>query len=494
MVQGVFASIRLDRLARRTALAVAAFVAAPAMLAAQTTVTLDALHTEINCDLTIQGGGYAGVNFQSSDGLALKNSDANYTRRVLLKFDTQNKIPAGAHITSAKLRLVLKDGGNGGGRPITAYRVSKSFHLDQATWVRYDDNGRWTRAGGDLADKYTTTTVGNAVGSAYTFDLTKAVQDSVSGKFGSRYTRLALVDTGAKSSTSYREFFSSRAANPAVRPKLVITYGGTSGGGTSGGGGTPEPVASGSGGSGSATIKVMQWNIHKTKGTDGRCNPDRTASWIVRLGAQVVSLNEVDYFSGSCSWTADMSARLEALVEQKSGRPWYRRFGNGGGNGVGNVILSSLPFASSEAHSLPYDRTAIRAAVVVNGRTINIFGTHVDYDHPAWRTTQTNQVKAWASSFAEPRIVMGDFNTGPSTNDYKIMASAYADSWVAGQQAGVANAYKSGGTTHGASRFDYVYHTKASPIVLKSVTVPDTKTNGVYPSDHDPVVAVYEVR
>ena len=63
------------------------------------------------------------------------------------------------------------------------------------------------------------------MGSTYTFDLTDMVQRVVNGEFGSRYTRLALVDTGGNTSGNYREFHSTRAADTAVRPRLVITYG-----------------------------------------------------------------------------------------------------------------------------------------------------------------------------------------------------------------------------------------------------------------------------
>jgi endonuclease/exonuclease/phosphatase family metal-dependent hydrolase len=68
---------------------------------------------------------------------------------------------------------------------------------------------------------------------------------------------------------------------------------------------------------------------------------------------------------------------------------------------------------------------------VVNGRTINLFSTHVDYYNGSYRTTQTNQLHNWASSWAENRIIMGDFNARPGTSDYGIMTSSYYDSWAA---------------------------------------------------------------
>jgi endonuclease/exonuclease/phosphatase family metal-dependent hydrolase len=235
----------------------------------------------------------------------------------------------------------------------------------------------------------------------------------------------------------------------------------------------------------------MQWNIHKTKGTDGRCDPDRIASWIVRLDPQIVSLNEVSYYSGSCSYSADQGATLEALLESKTRQAWYRKFVNP--SGVGNLILSKLPLASSSTYLLSYGRGISQVAVVVNGRTINVFSTHVDYYNSSYRTTQTHEVAAWTANFSAPRIVMGDFNTWPNTSDYSIMANAYSDGWAVAKGMGTATAFNGTGATIGDSRFDMVYYTRGTPLSLSSVTVPDTRSSGVYPSDHNPVVALFQV-
>jgi endonuclease/exonuclease/phosphatase family metal-dependent hydrolase len=235
----------------------------------------------------------------------------------------------------------------------------------------------------------------------------------------------------------------------------------------------------------------MQWNIHKTKGTDGVCNADRTANWMVKLGASVISLNEVSYFSGDCSYTADQGATLEALLEKKTGKTWYRKSVNM--SKISDVILSRYPFASTANHWLSYDRGIVQVGIVVNGRNVNVFSTHVDYYNATYRTIQTNQVKSWVANFAAPRIIMGDFNTWPGTLDYNIMASAYGDGWMEAKQIGTAWSFNGTGATHGTSRFDYAYQTKVSQIELKSVTVPNTCVNGVCASDHDPVISVYAI-
>jgi endonuclease/exonuclease/phosphatase family metal-dependent hydrolase len=89
---------------------------------------------------------------------------------------------------------------------------------------------------------------------------------------------------------------------------------------------------------------------------------------------------------------------------------------------------------------------------------------------------------------------MGDFNTWPGTSDYSLMATPYQDAWLAAKNAGTASSFDGSGNTSGGSRFDYVFYSRVSALVLKSVTVPDSRINGVFPSDHDPVVAVFTVK
>jgi endonuclease/exonuclease/phosphatase family metal-dependent hydrolase len=238
------------------------------------------------------------------------------------------------------------------------------------------------------------------------------------------------------------------------------------------------------------TLRVMQWNIHNARGSDGLCNPDRTANAIVAQNPHVVSLNEVKAFAGECSWTFDMSQHLQSLLQSKTGVTWYRTYVLMS-NKAGNTLLSRYPLASSSTTLLSFDRGVARIAISVNGLQVNLFSTHVEYENASWRTTQITEAMQWMSSFAEPRIVMGDFNTTPGTSDYSRIATAYRDSWVTAQGTGTATAYNGSGATHGNSRFDYVFYSSVAAVSLLSVNVPDTRVNGVFASDHDPVVAVF---
>jgi len=189
------------------------------------TVTLSAADGTLTDDVTIRGGGYASVNFSTDDTLATKKStDISYMRRILLKFDTANRIPPGATIARAELVLTLKSAGATTTRPIAVYRVTKSFLESSANWLDYRSGSRWTTAGGDLAEQWGTVNVGQAAGAVVRFDITSFVRQSLTGTFGTRFTRFALVDVGAAHNQSLRVFHSSRAATASVRPKLIVSY------------------------------------------------------------------------------------------------------------------------------------------------------------------------------------------------------------------------------------------------------------------------------
>jgi len=238
------------------------------------------------------------------------------------------------------------------------------------------------------------------------------------------------------------------------------------------------------------TLRVMQWNIQNSRGSDGLCNADRIANTIVAQTAHVVSLNEVKAYAGECSWTFDMSQHLQSLLQSKTGVTWHRRYIQIGSL-AGNVLLSRYPLTSASTTLLSHDRGVAQAAIAVNGGNVNLFSTHVDYANASWRTQQIGEAIQWIGRFAAPRIVLGDFNTSPGTSDYSLVAAPYQDSWVAAQSAGTAVAHNGSGATHGGSRFDYVFYSRVAALSLASVNVPDTRVNGVYPSDHHPVVAVF---
>ena len=439
-------------------------------------------------DSTIRGGSYATTRHGSDTILVTRaSSDATYVRRAALTFDTETTIPDNTTIQSATLVLTVS-GGNSETRQLRAYGVPVSFDEPDVTWNARKSGINWTHAGGDTTGSYSAGTVTGVVGSQVSVDVTQHVQNVINGNYGSRYARFLVTDPGASSRDSYKEFHSRESTSSTARPRLVVTYGSSS---------APAPAPSPSPSPSGTTLRVLDWNIHHGVGTDGVYNIDRIATWIARTGADVVSLNEVEKYTG---WgNEDQPARFAALLRSKTGRTWYYNFAtrDGNTNGQGNLLLTTLPIDSNADHLLSYTRSVAQIRVTVNGRTINIFSTHLDADSASRRTTQISQLKSWMSSFPEQRIVAGDFNAWPGATEISGMTSSYYDTWAVAVANGTAVAYagNTAGNTRN-SRIDYVFQSRsASYLVVRASQVFDTRdSSGVMPSDHRPLMTTFEVR
>jgi endonuclease/exonuclease/phosphatase family metal-dependent hydrolase len=122
-------------------------------------------------------------------------------------------------------------------------------------------------------------------------------------------------------------------------------------------------------------------------------------------------------------------------------------------------------------------------------------------------------LQSFASGFAEPRIVVGDFNAGPDLSEAIHMAEQYYDSWVEAMNIGTAVAYPDNPvylhTRTRRGRIDYVWTSRgAGNLVIKSTQIPDVRDlsnpnvvetlgtlddKGVRPSDHNPMIAIVEL-
>jgi endonuclease/exonuclease/phosphatase family metal-dependent hydrolase len=446
--------------------------------------------TESNATV-LRGGAYANINLSSDMLLATRASgDATYQRRIVLKFDTENTIPIGTPIASATLTLTVS-GGNPERRTVSAYRVAQSYEETQTTWNKRNVSASWASAGGDLAERAGTATVTNASGSRVTFDVTSLVQASVNGSFGSRYSRVAVVDGGASSRESYKEYFSDETADASVRPILTVTYGSLVS--------TPPPPPPPAT-SGSVKMRVLQWNLHHGVGTDGKYDIDRIATWMAKMTPDVIMLNEVEKYTG---WgNEDQPARYKAMMESKTGRKWYLLFAQEYGlwtsNGKGHVILSTYPLESTNLLDISWDRVGAQARITVNGRTISLLITHLDPDSQSRRLTQAQQMILWGTAAPENRILTGDMNAWPDQSSIAEYNKSYSDSWAVAELAGKAVAF-SGSNPFGATkngRIDYIFYSKkaANLVVLGSQVYDTRNSSGAMASDHRPVLTTFEVR
>jgi endonuclease/exonuclease/phosphatase family metal-dependent hydrolase len=476
---------------RIAAFAIALLVSAAPLANAQT-LTLRSYR-----DGTIRGGSYANANFGNDPILETRASwDDTYVRRAALMFATAESLPSTAQIASAKLILTVKLG-NPESRTLTACALPVSFREPYLTWRMRDSDSAWQHAGGDIVSgDCATAKVTATSGSQVVFDVTTEVQKAVRGDYGSRYARFIVGDSGASSRDSYKQYYSNDDPNASVRPALVITQGSSTSTTT-----TPPSsttTSSGSTSTSGTTLRVLQWNSHHGGyGTDGVYDPNRLANWIVKMNPDVISLNEIEYYTG---WgNEDQPARFASLLQQKTGRTWYYKFAtaSGASKGDGNLVLSKYPFDIKDSMLLSYTRVVVQVAVHVGGRTISFFSTHLDDASATARQAEIRQLQSWASGISEQRIIAGDFNFWPGVTEYGMMTSPYYDSWAEAAKKGTAIGYA--GNTDGRTRntrIDYVWYSHgASGLKLQSVQVFDTRdANGVMPSDHRPVLATFTIQ
>jgi endonuclease/exonuclease/phosphatase family metal-dependent hydrolase len=162
---------------------------------------------------------------------------------------------------------------------------------------------------------------------------------------------------------------------------------------------------------------------------------------------------------------------------------------------------------------MSYQRSVAQATININGKVINFFTTHLDPDSTAGRLQQVVELKNFASNFAEPRIIVGDFNFSPDWPEMPGMTSSYYDGWNEAFGAGTAAAYPDNPvewqTRTRRGRIDYVFYSRgASTLTLRAVQIPDqrdlsrlpaeyigtTDDRGVRPSDHNFMTATFDLR
>ena len=251
---------------------------------------------------------------------------------------------------------------------------------------------------------------------------------------------------------------------------------------------------------------MLSWNGSFGTGTDGVRNYDRTAQYVANMNPDI---------AGLCEMPSEMIGTFINSLNARTGRSWFwYHIPKYSGTTEGNLIISKYSFSSTSGRYLSYQRSVAQATIVVGGRTINFFATHLDPDSSGARFQQVVELQAFASGFSESRIVVGDFNAGPDTSESVRMTSGYYDSWMRSMNAGTAISYPDNPvymhTRTRRGRIDYVfYSTSSGSLVLQGMQVPDTRnlsqTNvsvvlgtlddkGVRPSDHNPTIATFSIQ
>ncbi|MFB9238417.1 DNRLRE domain-containing protein [Plantactinospora siamensis] len=204
--------------------------------------------------------------------LMVGNNSGTYGRsRAVVKFPEVSTIPSNAQVLEAEFDLWSVTTPTPAGASYEAHVLNTPFDEATASWSKANATTSWT-AGGDYDPAVLDTVTGNSDDPAWRLWYTKdAVQKWVNG---TKANNGFLVKLANETSPAERTLFlSSEAAEPQLRPKLVVTYIEPTAAGTYYAPETPTGVAPGS----TTTVPVTVSN--PTTGTWSAADWQLTYRW-----------------------------------------------------------------------------------------------------------------------------------------------------------------------------------------------------------------------
>jgi len=157
------------------------------------------------------------------------------------------------------------------------------------------------------------------------------------------------------------------------------------------------------------TLRVATYNIHRSRGLDGRTNPERIAEVIRGIAPDVIALQEV---IGAGPSSAGHAEELGALL----GMGWVMASTRHlRGCLFGNVVLSRFPIRHHSQYDLSWKtcepRCAQRVDIAMGDDTLHLYNVHLgtaflERRHQAGRLSTILHDRR----VGQPKIVLGDFN------------------------------------------------------------------------------------
>ena len=159
-----------------------------------------------------------------------------------------------------------------------------------------------------------------------------------------------------------------------------------------------------------APLRVATYNVHACVGTDRRHDPDRVASVVGELHADIVALQEFTY-AASVAIETRQPVELVALDGYECALGPTRRIA---ARCFGNALLTRHPIVEVHRLDLSVDgrepRGALAATIDVAGTTVHVLTTHLGL-RVRERRFQAQQLLAYLESVRHSFVVvLGDIN------------------------------------------------------------------------------------
>jgi endonuclease/exonuclease/phosphatase family metal-dependent hydrolase len=231
-----------------------------------------------------------------------------------------------------------------------------------------------------------------------------------------------------------------------------------------------------------ARVRVLAYNIHHGRGTDGVVDLPRIAAVIRSAEPDLVTLQEVDD-STQRTGGVDQAAELGRLTGM------HVLFGKQidyQGGGYGQAILSRTPLDAPRVHPLPGDpdretRIVFEATTRFHGRELVIASVHLHHRDAAARLAQAATA---AELLGGQRIVIlaGDLNARPGSEPLAVLLESFGSATPDGE----AVTFPAGDPT---VQLDHILFRPADALRVVEGRVLDEPIA----SDHRPILAVFEL-
>lgn len=237
-------------------------------------------------------------------------------------------------------------------------------------------------------------------------------------------------------------------------------------------------------------LRIVTYNIHKCRGLDARVRPERIASVLKSLHADMIALQEVVRGTGEADG-ADQAGYLADALKMDLAFGENRKYKKAP---YGNAILSKHPIVDAMNYEITASwrekRGCLRADIKMkNGRLLRLFNAHMSTGYLERRkqvALMVSKEMLGNPEYEDSRILVGDFNEWTKGLTTKLLSTHM-------QAVDVRKFIKRRGTYPGVMPLLHLDHIYFDPFVkLVHFSVCDTKESRIA-SDHLPMVADFEV-
>lgn len=225
-------------------------------------------------------------------------------------------------------------------------------------------------------------------------------------------------------------------------------------------------------------ITLMTYNIRYGLGVDNMQNIERIIETINNVKPDIIALNEVDSFMPRSNLI-----RQGRLIADKLDYVCVYGYNINVGCKYGNVLLSRYPINFYENHKLPKislfaePRGLLEAKIEIGGKMITVLVTHLSINTKE-REKQVDFIADLLDKISNPKILMGDFNDDPASEEMKKIYSRLNDT--------AQYEYNTFPADDPKARIDYI-------LVSDDITVNENKPINSDASDHLPVIAIIQL-